>query len=34
VRREAIGSPAILIVGDVARAAQCLELGVDRSLAA
>jgi uroporphyrin-III C-methyltransferase len=34
VRREAIGSPAIIVVGDVLRAANCLELGGDTSLAA
>ncbi|HMC15957.1 MAG TPA: uroporphyrinogen-III C-methyltransferase [Albitalea sp.] len=34
VRRENIGSPAIVIVGDVVRAASCLELGVAQSLAA
>lgn len=28
VRRDGIGSPAIVIVGDVLRAAKCLELGV------
>jgi uroporphyrin-III C-methyltransferase len=34
VRRENIGSPAIIVVGDVLRAANSLELGVAQSLAA
>ena len=34
VRRENMGSPAIVIVGDVVRAANCLELGGAQSLAA
>jgi uroporphyrin-III C-methyltransferase len=34
VQRERIGSPAIIVVGDVLRAAPCLELGVHESLAA
>jgi uroporphyrin-III C-methyltransferase len=34
VQRENIGSPAIIIVGDVLRAANCLELGVPESRAA
>jgi len=34
VRREGLGSPAIVIVGDVLRAAKCLELGGTESLAA
>ena len=34
VQRERIGSPAIIVVGDVLRATNCLALGVDESLAA
>lgn len=34
VRRDNIGSPAIIVVGDVLRAANCLESGVAESLAA
>ena len=34
VRREEIGSPAIVVVGDVLRAANCLELGAPAALAA
>jgi uroporphyrin-III C-methyltransferase len=34
VHREAIGSPAIIVIGDVLRAANCLELGVRESRAA
>jgi uroporphyrin-III C-methyltransferase len=31
VHRERLGSPAIVIVGDVLRAAKCLELGVPQT---
>ncbi|CAG1013191.1 partial Uroporphyrinogen-III C-methyltransferase, partial [Burkholderiaceae bacterium] len=34
VHREAISSPAVIVVGDVVRAAQALDLGVRESLAA
>jgi uroporphyrin-III C-methyltransferase len=34
VHREGLGSPAIVIVGDVLRAAKCLELGVPQTRAA
>jgi len=34
VRREQIGSPAIIVVGDVVRATNCLNLGMSQTLAA
>lgn len=34
VHRDGIGSPAIVIVGDVLRAAKCLELGIPQAQAA
>lgn len=34
VRAGRIGSPAIIVIGDVLRAAKCLELGIRESLAA
>ncbi len=34
VRREAIGSPSIVVVGDVVRVAMCLQSGVNTALAA